>query len=179
MIKKNLFCITFLFTTLLFAAEEGIDNIYKAFRAQDYEKINKYINESVVDKKDKRGFFLVHTAVINDDIIELDLLHKYKADLSKKDISLGMAPISLAAYTGKNRALKKLIDLGMDVNSRRDNGNTPIMDAIEAYNLKGIKLLLKAGARVDVKNHTLQTPLDLAKSMKFKEVVDIIKKHKK
>ncbi|WP_254509131.1 ankyrin repeat domain-containing protein [Anatilimnocola floriformis] len=58
-------------------------------------------------------------------------------------------------------SVKVLIELGCDVNAKSTNG-TPLHIAAERGNIDAAKLLLKAGAKIDVKNDYGDTPLEHA-----------------
>ncbi len=84
-----------------------------------------------------------------------------------------------AAYKGHPEVLKLLIadknvkDVLNDVGP--NNGYTPLHDAVWHGNTDAAKVLIDAGARLDIKNYEGDTPLELAKRYKYTEIAEYIK----
>lgn len=76
----------------------------------------------------------------------------------------GFTPLGLAAYFGHEELAKLLIANGAKVNSPTNNGFNvfPIHSAVAARNYKITKMLLDAGAAVNVKQQMGFTPLHAA-----------------
>ena len=55
--------------------------------------------------------------------------------------------------------VKRLLDAGLDVNAKADDGITPLHNAVYGANEVGLRLLLERGARVNEKNKDGATPL--------------------
>lgn len=74
-----------------------------------------------------------------------------------------MEPLSKAAYEGDATSLRALIESGGDIHqcSKHDK-RSPIHWACAEGNAECTKVLLDAGARVDVRNRMKQTPLHIA-----------------
>ena len=80
--------------------------------------------------------------------------------------------LHIAAEHGHAAVTKILIEAGADVNAQRDEGNTPLYDAImswdntfrEGKTTATVALLINAGADVNLKSneHSCQTPLSVA-----------------
>jgi ankyrin repeat protein/outer membrane protein assembly factor BamB len=56
------------------------------------------------------------------------------------------------ADSEKNEEVKKLLDKGVDVNVRNDDGNTALIEAVNDGNVELVKMLLQAGANPNLKN---------------------------
>jgi ankyrin repeat protein len=65
--------------------------------------------------------------------------------------------------------------MNMDVNSQNDFGQTLLHIACKFEDLKMVKFLSKI-ADINVKNKKGHTPLDVARSMNFTEIVKVLEK---
>jgi len=76
----------------------------------------------------------------------------------------GFQPLGLAAYFGKNEAVKYLIKAGAEVNSPSKNSLrvTPLQSAVAGGHLEITRLLLEAGASPNVRERDGYTPLHAA-----------------
>ena len=48
------------------------------------------------------------------------------------------------------------------------------MNALHIIQQALFKLLIKKGAKIDIKNNEGKTPLDLAKELKYKDIIDLL-----
>ncbi len=55
-------------------------------------------------------------------------------------------PLRNVAYWGERELLRRMIDLGADVNRSSEDGRTPLLSAAWAGEVECVKVLLKAGA---------------------------------
>uniref|UniRef100_A0A914I8G2 K Homology domain-containing protein n=1 Tax=Globodera rostochiensis TaxID=31243 RepID=A0A914I8G2_GLORO len=84
-------------------------------------------------------------------------------------------PLTLAAGGGHNEMVKLLLDSGADLEEPNDEGYTPLMEASREGHLDVVELLLNRGANVNAKiEDGLETPLTLAASGGFKNVVELL-----
>jgi ankyrin repeat protein len=76
----------------------------------------------------------------------------------------GFQPLGLAAYFGKNEAVKYLIKAGAEVNSPSKNSLkvTPLQSAVAGGHLEITRLLLESGASPNVRERGGYTPLHTA-----------------
>ncbi|KAL4961525.1 ankyrin repeat domain-containing protein [Aspergillus stella-maris] len=72
------------------------------------------------------------------------------ADVNLRD---GYYRTSLRFANGREPLLKILLDRGANVNSRDGVGRTPLMTAVNDDNVNSILLLLRAGARVSIRDN--------------------------
>ena len=79
----------------------------------------------------------------------------------------GHTPLIIAAAQGSFDCAKALLEAGASVNSADNTGNTPLILAASANShkksadvCKVIKILLKSGAQINVRNHSLENALD-------------------
>jgi len=105
----------------------------------------------------------------------------------------GRVILSIAARGARpehTEILRMLIAGGADVNANSTGaaklvgvvrggvaGYTPLHEAAEAGKLEHVRMLLDAGARVDVKTAAGDTPLRLATTMGHHKVVTLLKQH--
>lgn len=85
----------------------------------------------------------------------------------------GFQPLGLAAYFGKNEAVKYLIKAGAEVNSPSKNSLrvTPLQSAVAGGHLEITRLLLEAGASPNVREQGGYTPLHTAAQNGAVEIV--------
>ena len=90
----------------------------------------------------------------------------------------GHAALIIAAAQGSFECVEALLEAGASVNSADNMGNTPLILAASANTHKTstdvctvIKLLLKSGARINTRNHSLENALDFY--FRSKKVCDI------
>lgn len=85
----------------------------------------------------------------------------------------GETPLFLAIEHG-TEFVSLLLDAGADVNSRNQEGETPLHQAAEDYDKQVAQLLIDHGANVDASNNFGQTPLHAAAMHGAFEVLDIL-----
>jgi ankyrin repeat protein len=99
----------------------------------------------------------------------------YKGDLNVKN-ETGRTALMLAALNpGKGvAAIPILVQKGVNLDVRDNDGNTALMIAFEAGNDKASKLLIDAGANLDIRDNTGKTALMLAAEKGEFDVVDAL-----
>ncbi|GJM05248.1 MAG: hypothetical protein DHS20C09_12390 [marine bacterium B5-7] len=88
-------------------------------------------------------------------------------------------PVFMAANWSRNEVLEKLLQNQGNPNHQIDASspfNTPLLIAATNGNTKGVELLLKHGANPNQKNPNGKTPLDVAKSDGYNEIVELLEK---
>jgi peptide-methionine (S)-S-oxide reductase len=85
------------------------------------------------------------------------------AEASAKDRHIAL---EAAAFHGKTRAIRMLIDLGVDINAYNiavQYDATPLHNAVSSGSLEAVRMLAQAGAKIDAKDTAWQaTPLTWA-----------------
>uniref|UniRef100_A0A0D2XKT6 Nephrocystin 3-like N-terminal domain-containing protein n=1 Tax=Fusarium oxysporum (strain Fo5176) TaxID=660025 RepID=A0A0D2XKT6_FUSOF len=107
------------------------------------------------------------------------LLLERGAYVESKD-STGMSLLSLAATKrGSDTIMEVLLRHRADVNSRDNNGGTPLFYAVRWASVDGIKLLIRSGADVEARNKDNETCLQMAmlRGNEVYEVVRILLEH--
>lgn len=112
---------------------------------------------------------------LNTLIDEKSLFFDYPKNLNFKD-NFGDTLLHTAIFASKFEVVSRLIEVGVDIDLRNNNGNTPVNAALIAHlkssqerhslTLPIIKLLIDSGANVNTRNNRNETPLHFAAKMK-------------
>lgn len=124
----------------------------------DYETI-KY---AIMDNDDQA------VATLLKDKVDIDSLH-YKGFFGESN---GL--IHLAALSGNNLAIDKLLAKGADINQRNNQGNTALHLAIRNEHESTVKWLLSKQAKVNLLNAKGNTPWDFAQEIDNGEIADYL-----
>lgn len=84
------------------------------------------------------------------------------ADVNYQESNYGMTAILQASYFGDTKYMKKLLDIGADIDVRGKEGQTPLSMACSNQKADAAKLLIKHGADPDLPGHYGWTPLMMA-----------------
>lgn len=118
-----------------------------------------------INKKDKR---------------KIDELLNKEPSLAKTRVDTGFTPLHFASRQGDEKLIKRLIDLGADVNSvSRIGSYTPLHEAVISKNPNAVKILLKEGAinSINKKCKGGFTPLHLAVIESNSSITEELIKH--
>jgi ankyrin repeat protein len=175
-------------TALMAASKYGRLDVVKKLLEQ---KVN-------VDAQDKQGVTALMLAAESNQVEIVQLLLKKNADPNMEDQtgwtalmkavyqgSTGCAEalaarsrqevnraLLVAALTGRQEVAKILIDNGAEIDSRADDGRTPLMLAAGKGDTDFVSFLLKAGADPTLTDKSGATAASLAKAKGYKEVAD-------
>ncbi|MCV6638661.1 ankyrin repeat domain-containing protein [Candidatus Albibeggiatoa sp. nov. NOAA] len=86
--------------------------------------------------------------------------------------------LHIASRWGLLDDVNVLLKNGASVHTRGDMSLTPLHYAVEAGHLGIVKRLLEAGAVIDCQDEFGETPLDKAKRLKRKDVLNLLKEYK-
>jgi len=87
----------------------------------------------------------------------------------------GPTPLHTAAFNGKVKKVKELIEAGTNVNVIDAKGWTPLHDAVIQRHTQIVKLLIAAGANINAQdNEERYSPLHEAARMKYPEIKTIL-----
>ena len=82
-----------------------------------------------------------------------------------------------AAYHGKVKEVKQLLDRGVNVNARYRDGETALMFAALKGHVNVVKLLIERGANVNIQDIRGNTALSYAKEKGHTHVSELLLKH--
>jgi ankyrin repeat protein len=168
--------------TLLKAFNIVIDkNISDAEKAQkiNHWNTNDYLNHtSPISCSGNDG----HTAILvaaRDGLTQAALALMQKgADQTITDYYMKAIPLHKAAYNGNAaiiRILAKFPGFHAVLNAQGpNNGYTPLHDAVWHGHVEAAEVLIKAGARTDLRGFDGKTPLELAKEYHYQEIIDLL-----
>ena len=100
----------------------------------------------------------------------VDLIRKHGGKSGAAD------SIHVATFLGNIEAVKQHLAAGVDVNAK-DDGWTPLHQAVRNGHKEIVELLIAEGADVNVKNDDGETPIDWAINFKQTETIALIRKH--
>ena len=93
------------------------------------------------------------------------------------EISDNVHALMGAAFHGRLEQVQRLLDKGVDVNSRYLDYETPLIFASLRGHVKIVKLLLSRGADVNARDEWGKTALTYAEEKGHKQVRDLLIKH--
>ncbi|MBD0404691.1 ankyrin repeat domain-containing protein [Flammeovirga sp. EKP202] len=151
----------------------------KADLVQSLIDENQSVNtESFVtgDGNDRHSPLLVATR--NNYPLTTKILLEAGADIGQRGYLMNAIAFHKAGYMGNTEIMKMLVqhsDADKYINDQGlNNGYTPLHDAIWHGNTEAAKVLIDAGARLDLKTYEGDTPLDLAKRYNYNDIVKYI-----
>ncbi|MCL2144046.1 MAG: ankyrin repeat domain-containing protein [Endomicrobia bacterium] len=140
------------------AKDERTPLLIAAGNANNTEIIDILVKAgSNIEEKDKYGYTPLMLALKNNYAhpdIAIALI-KYKADVNAALPENSSAPLLISlgeSIETKPKVIQALIDYGADVNAKNIEGITPLMYAAKYSSEEVIKILLKAGADMDIKD---------------------------
>jgi len=120
------------------------------------------------------GATALHWAAHLDDLTTADLLLRAGARANAAN-DLGVTPLYLACTNRSAAMVERLLTARADANAALMNGETVLMNCARTGDVRAVKVLLAAGARVNVKEPTHdQTPLMWAAAEGHSDVVGLL-----
>lgn len=116
----------------------------------------------------------IHDAVVAGNLEAVKQHIAAKTDLNQKDPFGGSSPLILASVFGKNEIAKTLIDAGVKLDQKNNDGSTALISAAFFCRTEMVQMLLDAGADKSIKNNYGSTALDNA-VIPFKDMEPIYK----
>jgi uncharacterized protein len=122
------------------------------------------------------GVLTVHksgVAIILSGLATLVTIFCSEAHVPESDLP----PLVDAVFCNDLRNVQRLLDQGVDVNSKTDGGTTALMVASWHGNFPIASLLLKKGANVNAQNHSGDTALTWASKKGHTQIIELLKAH--
>ena len=115
-----------------------------------------------VNGQDRRGYTSLHEAAqYDEETMAKILVQEYHADLHAKLLN-GSLPIHIGAQYGSDKCITFFLSQNVDVDALNDELRTPLHTAVDHGNQDTVRLLIAAGARLDIADQHDMTALDLA-----------------
>ncbi|KAL4798318.1 ankyrin repeat-containing domain protein [Aspergillus venezuelensis] len=127
-----------------------------------------------VDPSDSHGRTPLTRAVIAQDLLTVQVLLDAGADVDSADIT-GRSPLHHGAALFRGAEIVSLlITAGADIDAQNGAGNTPVHCAGAMYNLGAARVLLDAGACLDVVNGGVMSAGDVLERFGFMDVEGLL-----
>lgn len=126
----------------------------------------------------KKTIFILAIALSFSFVANAKLVNTSNHITSQFETLLDVNPLCKSILNGDIATVKKLIDLGMDVNEK-SNGLTPAMYAARYNKPEILNLLINRGANLDVKCSKGYTAIKYAKISKASEAIKVLSSSKK
>ena len=152
----------------------------------NFYKVRELLEDYGADPnyQDINGLTPLMRAVVYGHLDVVQLLLQHDADPNIKDYGGRTALSYIFGYHDRfrwsnkyNIILKLLLNIGIDVNIRGYNGNTPLMSAVRQGNIIGIKLLLRYGANPFIEDDWGDTAYDYAIEVEDHASIELLKKY--
>ena len=162
--------------------KHGDSVLHDAVYKNNYEMIKLLLEKGAnVDSKDNKESTPLHEAVKRETKSEIiDLFIKYNVNLNACTRH-SQRPLHFAVRKGFHINAKKLIDSGADIDAVDETKDSPLHDAIKTNNYECAVMLLKEGAKTELRNSPDgNTPLlEAAKrDHKDKDYITLLAKYK-
>jgi ankyrin repeat protein len=103
------------------------------------------------------------------------MLIEVEADVNERD-QLGIPVIVNAACRGSNQLIEILLSSDAEINASAGlSGRTALMCAVIGQHTETVKLLIEAGADLEIGDKKGNTPLMMAKFNGYEEIVELLK----
>ncbi|XP_065063205.1 protein phosphatase 1 regulatory subunit 12A-like isoform X2 [Rhopilema esculentum] len=126
------------------------------------EFLSQNSDKQTINLPDDAGKSPLHLAVETQNILAISILAKNEADINFQNAKTGENALHYAVKKENEDMIRKLLELGVDVNAADIEGNTPLHSLPNAEHRQLAQLLLENGADVYKKNHNGQSPHDRA-----------------
>jgi ankyrin repeat protein len=152
-----------------------IDAVYR----KNYTFLSRLFDSGInIDFTDDDGRSLVMHAVLAEqaDSEMINFLVDRGADVNLTDKAQKWTALHFAARDQKVEMVETLIQRGAQIDPKDSFGNTPLWRCVmnTSPNLRIVQTLVRAGANPNSKNNNDVSPLDVARLMDNKEVIEIM-----
>jgi ankyrin repeat protein len=134
-----------------------------------------------INAKENDRYDAVTIAAVADDVGTLRMLLQLKASAKQITSRYDGTALIAAAHLGHDLVVKMLIDAGAPLDHINNLGWTALIESIVLGNggsrhTETLRALVQAGANVNIADRNGQTPLQLARSRGYKNMVQILEK---
>ena len=91
----------------------------------------------------------------------------------------GLTALHIACVKGNEAVVRRLIDLGADLNVRDKSMNTPLHFAVQKAHLRCVYIMLRAGADPSLRTKWGQCPYDIAKNQGYQRIAQLFEQGEK
>ncbi len=155
-------------------------DVIDACLRQDIAALRQYARWGVNFNKirDENGEPLLHLAILANKVNSFNTLVSFGLDLDIKNKKEGASALNLAATTNKIQFVKILLEKGADVNSRADDGFTPLNNAVLYKHFNVVNTLLSSSMLdVNIPTHKKTPAIYYAFYYQRMDIVKAIIKH--
>ena len=141
------------------------------------DKTSKYLNNKKIRtiENPMTSDTLIHYLCLNDDNYPLiKLIGPISIEKEKKN-KLGQTLLHVAVKNKSYKIVKYLIESGSNIQSKDIKNNSILHTAVIGGDLNIIQLILKKNPNMNITNNNKETPLDIAKKMKRKDLYNYLK----
>ena len=173
--------LTIIAAVLLVGCGPSVD-IWEAAKEGNIEAVKQQLaaGTDVDAKDDKFGLTLLHMAAANNQNEIAKLLIKEGANVNIKDED-AQTPIHYASVNGHVDIVELLLVNNANVNIHPVNVYTSLHGAASGGHIDVVKVLINKGSHLNSRDHTGDTPLDLAihpeNANASSKVADLLRKH--
>ena len=152
--------------------------LMKAVQNNDVSAVKKLIAEGVnVSELDANQDAPLVMAAYEGRAEIVKLLLEAGADVTAVDPGMRATALHAAAYAGRTEAARLLIQYHIDINKQGpNNGYTALHDAIWQNHIETAEVIINAGANLNLKSHSGETPLQFARSKNRREIAAMIER---
>lgn len=160
------------------SARSRITPLFYAAKNGDTESIEVLLDHGAdLQFRDSWKGNVLMRAADTDSVEAVEWLIKRGVDVSERDF-LGRTVLHSSACNRSWRTLSYLVEHvpDMDVNVQGAAGETPLHDCCHKDGSEGVRILVGAGARCDIKNKENRTAVNIARLKNATEILEILQK---
>ena len=156
--------------------ESGDTALMRAVLRNNFKSAEILIKEGASLKiRDNRGYTPLLRACEKGNLEMAKLLIKDKSEFKEKVLlNPKKTALHLAIKKDNLELIKWLLENGLDINSKDEDGRTPLMDSVSNMKVPTVKLLLEKGASINDISNNGENLLSISRQTFNKEIISII-----